>query len=146
MKTRFIFSTLLSLASLSTFAATSPFDSISEKLCKDPKFDYKNDTVSCTADNAVEVEDARIGAKLTKKELSNLKFSLYDAVTAGFVVDADSNTAYFYTRWLLNDEGKKVGVITMEGWYNSEMESSARFDLRYNLKGEMVFGSTTSIR
>ena len=150
MKSKFLLVALLGLvgaiASADAHRTSNAFEVIDEKLCRNAEFDNKEDTVTCKAANAETVMTARVGKKLTKKELNDLKFDVYDAVTAGFVVDADSNTAYFFVRWLVDEEGEKVGVITYEGWYNDEMGVSARFDLRYNLKGQLVFASTAEMR
>jgi hypothetical protein len=122
----------------------STFENVREEFCQNRNIDYKKDILYCEASNSQAVVGAKVGNKLTDAELKSLKFNLYGAVDAGIVPDADSNTAYFFVRWLLSPTGAKVGVITFEGWYNTEMESSARFDVRYNLKGQTVMASTRS--
>lgn len=115
-----------------------PFQDVSEEACPDRTFDKTNEILYCKAENSKEVLSAKIGGQFKSADLKKLGFFTYSAVDIGLVPDADSSTAYFYTRWLVNSAGKKVGVVTIEGWHNSEMESSARFDTTYNLKGQVV--------
>ena len=127
------------LTSLNTFARSySTFSDIREEACPDMYLDYREDVAYCKAENAKLVINAKVGAQLTKAEVLALKFSTWGAVDAGIVPDDSSSTAYFYTRWLVDMAGKKVGVITIEGWFNTEMEDSSRFYIRYNLKGQTV--------
>lgn len=134
--------TALVLFSATAIARTySSFDHVDPAFCPDIKIDFKKDIAYCKALNAAEVMNAKVGSHLTATELRQLGFHTYGAVDAGIVPDADSNTAYFYTRWLLDSTGKHVGVLTIEGWYNTEMEASARYDVRYNLTGETVMAS-----
>ncbi len=114
------------------------FDVMDDKFCVEKELSADEETIYCKASNAKAVGAAKAGTELTDSEYKKLGFHTAAAVDVGLVPDADSNTAYFYTRWLLNDDGDKVGVLTIEGWYNEEMEDSARFYTRYNLKGETV--------
>ena len=130
----------------SAFADLSySFDVLSESFCPEKEISKDAETISCKASNAKAVKEAKIGDELTSKDYKRLGFTNSYAVDIGLVPDADSNTAYFYTRWLLNEDGKKVGVITIEGWFNEEMEDSARFYIRYNLKGEAVVIYSTAL-
>lgn len=116
----------------------SRLEGLASDFCKNMKIDYRKDVATCEAQSAAKVQRAKVGAQLTPEEIRGLGFNLYGAVDLGLVPDADSNTAYFYVRWLLNSKRERVGVLTIEGWYNTEMETSARFDVRYNLIGEAV--------
>jgi len=116
----------------------SRLEGLASDFCKNMKIDYRKDIATCEAQSAAKVLRAKVGAQLTADEIKGLGFYLSNAVDLGLVPDADSNTAFFYVRWLLNSKSEHVGVLTIEGWYNAEMESSARFDVRYNLKGEAV--------
>lgn len=130
----------------SVFADMSySFNVISDKFCPEKELSKDAETISCKASNAKAVKAAKVGDELTSKDYKQLGFSNAYAVDIGLVPDADSNTAYFYTRWLLNEDGKKVGVITIEGWFNEEMEDSSRFYIRYNLKGEAVVIYSTAL-
>ncbi len=135
----------LSHAALS-YTVNSTFEDIPTEFCADKNIDYKKDVLYCKASNSAAVIKAKIGKELTTVELKSLKFSTHNATELEIVADADSSTVFFYTRWLLDLNGKKVGVITIEGWTNSEMETSARFNVRYNLKGEIVMATTQPIR
>lgn len=137
---------LLALGTCSAYAqGFSYFEDVTEEFCADKKIDYRNDSVYCKASNSQVVIKAKVGATVTAAEYKKLGFYTFEAVEAGMVPDDSSHTAYFYTRWLLDGTGKKVGIITIEGWTNSEMETAARFDVRYNLKGEVVMASAKSI-
>jgi hypothetical protein len=116
----------------------SRLEGLDSDFCKNMKIDYRKDIATCEAQSAAKVLRAKVGAHLTAEEIKGLGFYLSNAVDLGLVPDADSNTAYFYVRWLLNSKRERVGVTTIEGWYNTEMESAARFDVRYNLLGEAV--------
>lgn len=116
----------------------SRLEGLGNDICKNMKIDYRKDVATCEAQSAAAVLRARVGAQLTPSEIQRLGFSVFDAISLGLVPDGDSDTAYFYVRWLLNSKRDRVGVLTIEGWYNAEMEASARFDVRYNLLGEAV--------
>ena len=116
----------------------SRLEALAPEFCKNMKIDYNKDVATCEAQSSAKVLRAKAGAQLTPEEVKGLGFHLLGAVDLGLVPDADSNTAYFYVRWLLNSKRERVGVLTIEGWYNTEMETSARFDVRYNLIGEAV--------
>lgn len=116
----------------------SRLESLAPEVCKNMKIDYRKDAATCEAQSSTKVLRAKAGAQLTLEEIKGLGFYVFDAISLGLVPDGDSNTAFFYVRWLLNSKFERVGVLTIEGWYNEEMESSARFDVRYNLKGEAV--------
>lgn len=135
--------TILSLAALllASAAIASPYsalEGVPEELCPEIKIDYKKDIGTCKASNAKVVLAAKTGAKITTEEYKKLKFEVYGPIELGIIPDADSNSAYFYTNWLVDTAGKKVGIKTISGWYNTEMEASGRVDTRYNLKGEIV--------
>lgn len=134
---------LLSLVAVlfSTAVLAGPYsalEGVPAELCPDIKIDYKNDIGTCKASNAKVVLAAKTGAKITTEEYRKIKFEVYGPIELGIIPDADSNSAYFYTNWLVDTAGKKVGIKTISGWYNSEMEASGRVDVRYNLKGEIV--------
>lgn len=133
------------LVALPALARYSRFEGIREVFCPTPSIDYDKDVLTCGVSNADVVISARVGKALTADESKNLGFFIYGAVDLGIVPDADSDTAYFYTRWLLNPRGEKVGVLTIEGWTNSEMEDSAQFRVRYDLQGEVVIVTEQSI-
>lgn len=127
-------------------ASAGTFEGLDEKICPEAKEYLKNyESVVCKAANSKDVLAAKVGKALTRKDLKDLGLHLHDVITLGVVPDADSNSLYFYSRWLLNKDGEKVGVITYEGWNNEEMESSAQFIFRYNLKGELVSALETEI-
>lgn len=136
---------LLLITSFTAFARNTiaiSIDDTVEGFCPDYKMDTKNDIAYCKASNAKEVIKAKVGAALTDQELKALGFEIRGAIDVHLVPDADSDIAYFYTRWLVNSAGKKVGIITIEGWFNTEMDASERFDVRYNLKGQAVMVSS----
>lgn len=141
-----LFTACVLVSSVGHAYRSSRMEGLSSELCKSIKIDYRQDVATCEADSARTVLRAKVGAQLTQAELQGLGFSTYGAVDLGLVPDADSNTAYFFTRWLINSKRERVGVITVEGWYNTEMEASAKFTVRYNLKGEVVKVSEKSLR
>ena len=145
MKT-YLLGTLLLLTSLTYAGRFSYFENVYPEFCPDKFIDYKNDAVFCRASNPQVVINAKVGPAITKDEYSKITFSTYSATDANIVPDDSSNTVYYFTRWLVDATGKKVGVMTIEGWTNSEMEDGARFDIRYNLKGEVVKASSHPLR
>jgi len=129
---------VLTFSSIGFSYPRSRLESLAPEVCKNIKIDYRKDVATCEAQSSTKVLTAKAGAQLTPEEIKGLGFYLFDAISLGLVPDADSNTAYFYVRWLLNSKRERVGVLTIEGWSNTEMETSARFDVRYNLIGEAV--------
>ncbi len=131
--------TLLGLLLISGYVfADGRFDGVLDEACPEKVEDKHNDILYCAADMSKDVLAAKVGSSLNRQGLKELGFSTYSAVDIGLVPDADSSTAYYYIRWLVNAKKQKVGILTIEGWHNSEMDSSARFDTRYNLKGQVV--------
>lgn len=128
----------LIFASSLSLARYNPFEGVDSELCPDMKVTGRDSFAICQAENKNVVLSAKTGANLTASESRVLKFNTYGAVDLGLVPDDSSDTAYFYSRWLVTPMGQKVGVMTIEGWTNSEMESSAKFTVRYNLKGQIV--------
>ncbi len=118
--------------------AVSILNEVSNETCPGKNVDERNEIVYCKASSSRIVGMAKVGNNLTNAELTSLGIYRFSAADASIVPDADSRTIYFYTRWLVDAAGKIVGIITLEGWTNQEMQSSARFDMRYNLKGELV--------
>lgn len=132
----------LLMSSLAAFAwpESSALDDVREDICSAIKIDYKTDTAICTgAKNVREVLVAKVGDKLTPAEYKALGFYTYGAIDIGVVPDADTNAIFSYTRWLVNAAGKKVGVLSIDGWENYQMESRGRVDSKYNMKGEIVW-------
>ncbi len=134
------------LTAFNCFAWDLSVEGLSEEACPQRKVVDRESTIYCKSINAAQVKTAKVGAKVTTEEYNKLGFYTGAAVDLGIVVDADSNTVYFHTRWLLDSKNKKIGIITMEGWVNSEMQSSARFDIRYNLKGQIVMATEKELR
>ncbi len=128
MKT--IIAVTLLMSSLSAFAHV--FEGVSEEFCKDMQI-VSDSVVHCTAANSQTVLAAKKGG-----DILAVPFNTYGAIDLGVIADADSNNAYFYSKWLVDASGKKVGVLTINGYYNSEMDVAGRVDVRYNMKGEIV--------
>jgi hypothetical protein len=129
---------VLVVSSVGNAYPQSRLESLASDFCKNMKIDYRKDVANCDAQSSAKVLRAKTGAQLTSEEIRGLGFDLSSAIDLGLVPDPDSDTAYFFVRWLLNSKRERVGVLTIEGWYNTEMESAARFDVRYNLLGEAV--------
>lgn len=128
-------------------AYQSPFSVLSEEQCPSPHYSASEESVTCRSQpSSLPVLNARSGQPIRPHEMRQLKFSLQSAVDLGLVPDPDSDTVYFYTRWLVDSQGLKVGVLSIEGWVNREMGRSARFDVRYNLKGDIVKITIKSLR
>ncbi len=119
------------------------FENVSEEFCPNKEIDYDNDSVTCDASDSGMVSAAKVGKELTYSESQGLGFYTFGAVDAGMVPDDGSHTAYYYKRWLVDSSGRKVGVLTIEGWTNSDLEDAAKFKVRYNLKGEVVQASAS---
>lgn len=151
MQTKVVLTNVVLMAMVAFASATasanrsSYFDDVDSSFCKDIEIDYKRDIATCVASDADEVKKAKVGKALTAAEIRGLKFPTVNAVDVGIVPDDSSDTVYFFRRWLVNAKGYRVGVITFEGWHNTEMELAARFDIRYNLKGEPVLLSMKEI-
>ncbi len=122
------------MSSLSAFAWPEDhvFDGVPEEFCKEKKI-VSSSVVHCKAANSEAVLAAKKGG-----DIISVPFNTYGAIDLGVIVDADSNNAYFYSKWLVDANGKKVGVLTINGYYNTEMEVAGRVDVRYNMKGEIV--------
>lgn len=129
-----VFGLVLTIFSMSVFAYYSPFDGVREEICPELREQKNADIAFCKADNAKAVLAAKKGAKVA----TPVKVSFYNAIDLGIIPDADSNDAFFYVNWLVDSTGKKVGYLTINGWFNTEMESRGRVDTRYNLKGQVV--------
>lgn len=123
---------VLAFFSLSAFAYYSPFQDVPSEICPDLK--EVKDVAFCKAQNSKAVLAAKKGDKVT----TPVKVIFYNAIDLGIIPDADSNDAFFYVNWLVDSNGKKVGYLTINGWFNTEMESRGRVDTRYNLKGQVV--------
>jgi hypothetical protein len=141
-----IMSLLLATLVSTAQARNSRVANATSKFCPGPRYVEPTDTIFCRSENSQLVKEARVGGAISSEDLRKLKVTLVPAVEAGFVPDADSDTVYFFTRWLVNAQGGKVGIITFEGWVNSEMGQSARFDIRYNLKGQVVSASEKPLK
>lgn len=128
---------VLAFFSLNVFSYYSQFDGVPEEICPELK-EGKYDIAFCKADNSKAVLAAKTGNKLTDVDSRNKNFYFHDVVELGIMPDADTSTVYFFSFWLLDGNGKKVGYKTVNGYTNSEMEVSGRVDVRYNLKGEAV--------
>lgn len=129
---------ILILSITSTAFADSYVAFISNEYCPGKTYHSKTSTVYCKVTNANAVKTANVGAKVTPQEYGALKLALQNVIDLGIVPDADSSIAYSYDRWLVDSSGKKVGIITIQGWTNNEMNNRARFDIRFSLKGDVV--------
>ena len=126
--------------------AYSPFEDVTDEVCKRMKVDLKNDTAICWGAKDVKtVLGAKVGNNLTAAEGTALGFYTLGPIDIGIVPDADTNGIFSYTRWLVDASGKKVGILDINGWENYEMESRGRVDARYNLKGEIVWMAVKEI-
>jgi hypothetical protein len=135
----FILRTLLvGLFSLHAMAYQSRFEILPESICPEKEINFEKLTAHCRAENASQIIKAKVSKQLTTDEKKLLNFEILGAVELEIVPDADSNDAYFYTRWLVDSHSNKVVIITIQGWYNTEMDESAKFVSRYNLKGQLV--------
>ena len=128
MKT--IIAATILMSSLSAFAHV--FDGVSEEFCRDKKI-VSSSLVHCEGADAQTV----LGAKKAG-DVYSVPFDTYGAIDLGVIPDADSNNAYYFSKWLVDASGKKVGVLTINGYYNSEMRTTGRVDVRYNMKGEII--------
>ena len=126
---------LLALVSLNALA--DDFHDVSEELCPEIKVDRMKKMATCKATNANQVLLGNVGDSVKGPLPSG--FNLYNAIEIGIIPDDSSSDIYFYTRWLLDkSRKKKIGVLTINGWQNSEWRASGRVDVRYNMKGEIV--------
>lgn len=132
MKTFIAVSFLMSSLSAFAWQETHVFEGVTEEYCKDKKI-VSSSVIQCTAANSQTVLAAKKG-----RDILSVPFNTFGAIDLGVIADADSNNAYFYSKWLVDDSGKKVGVLTINGYYNTEMEVTGRVDVRYNMKGEIV--------
>lgn len=135
---------MLSFFSFTSFAYE--FDGVPEEVCPELKVDRRSDIAYCKAENAKVVLAAKTGEKLTAKDERNKGFYFYDVVELGIMPDADTSSVYFFSYWLVDKNGKKVGYKTINGYTNSEMEVSGRVDVRFNLKGQVVSMELRPIR
>lgn len=146
MKTLIAFAFLVTSVSAFAWPERSNLDGVPEDVCKGIRINYEKDTAICTgASNIKVVLSAKPGKNLTSAEHAALGWYTYGSIDMGVVVDADTNQIFSYTRWLLDGSGKKVGVLSIDGWENYEMEDSGRTDARYNMKGEIVWIALKSI-
>lgn len=135
---KILIATFLALSNFAYAYSNSYIEQVSEDFCPTAKYDQKNNRVVCESSNAESVLNAKVEAQLSESELKNLAPFGASVIDMGIVPDDSSDIIFNYTRWLVDSENRKVGYIEYQGWKNSEMESSARFDLRFNLKGELV--------
>ncbi|MFS4457850.1 hypothetical protein [Bdellovibrio sp. HCB2-146] len=138
IKSVFLVTALLLSVSSANAARFSYFEDVNPEFCPSATIDYKNDAVFCKSSDTATVLNAKVGSALSEAELKNLNPTLWSVSDANIVPDDSSSTIYWYVRWLVNDQGTKVGILTIEGWANSEMRSRAQFKTRYNLKGQAV--------
>ena len=129
----------LLMSSLSVFAwpGDHVFNGVPDEQCPERTI-VSDSVIVCKSANTKIVLAAKKAGDVSAAEYAKLGFYTYDAVDLGVIVDADTSGAYFYTKWLVDAGGKKVGVLTINGYHNSEMEVSGRVDVRYNLKGQIV--------
>lgn len=139
MKTIFAV-TLLAVTTVAS-AQYDPFRNVRDDMCLGIKKNLKTETAVCQgAKNIQEVMSAKVGKNLTAAEsdFRALGFYVYGPVDIGVVDDSGTSGIFSHQRWLLNAAGKRVGVLSIDGWHNYSMEARGRVDTRYNLKGEIV--------
>ncbi len=136
MKTILAFTILLS--SLSALASSSVLDSVSNKVCRNKKIDYIKEIATCSVKDAKAILAAKVGMSLDSEEIAMLDFVPMGPIELGIIPDADTSVIYSYVRYVTDENGGTVGILTIDGYTNSEMGIKGRVDTRYNFMGEVV--------
>jgi hypothetical protein len=126
------------ISSLSALASSSVLDSVSEKVCRNKKIDYQNDIATCSAKDAKSILAGKVSVSLDDEEVAMLDFIPMGPIELGIIPDADTSVIYSYIRYLTDQKGAAVGILTIDGYTNSEMGIRGRVDTRYNFRGEVV--------
>ncbi len=135
---KIILASALLFSALSAIAGSSVLESVPDEVCKNIKIDYNKEIATCTAKDSKRILAAKVGATLTSEEYAMLDFSPLGPIELGVIPDADTSSIYSYTKYLNDKNGATVGILTIDGYVNSEIEMKGRVDTRYNLKGEVV--------
>lgn len=126
------------MTSFSVFAYSSPLDNVRDGVCKNIKIDYAKEIATCSARDAKSIIAGKVGVSLNDDELAMLDFAPMGPIELGIIPDADTNVIYSYVRYLTDKDGRALGILTIDGYANSEMGIMGRVDTRYNFRGEVV--------
>lgn len=133
-----ILASLLLISAVSVLASSSVLDSVSLKVCRNKKIDYRKEIATCTAKDAKSIIAGKVGMPLDNEELAMLDFVPMGPIELGIIPDADTSVIYSYVRYVTDENGGTVGILSIDGYTNSEMDIKGRVDTRYNFRGEVV--------
>lgn len=137
--------TLLLVLSVVSFSSAHAeyIDGLAPEACKITS--RKSETVTCAAKNAAVVNRAKASGKnLTTADWKRLSQNGYkpvmtlDARDLGLMPDADTNYIYGYDRFLRDELGSIVGVLSIAGYTNSETEEKIQVTIWTNLLGQIT--------
>lgn len=134
---------VLSLSFVASTAQAEYIDGLVPEACK--IVSKKGETVTCAAANAAIVNRAKaVGKNLTAADFKRLAPNGYkpavdlDAVSLGILPDADTNSIYNFDRFVADELGSVVGVLSVSGYANSEMGVKIQLNVWTNLKGQIT--------
>ena len=115
-----------------------------KKSCSGLRMIADNDQVTCWGESgAREIMRAKVGENIT---YPTPKMDVWDAIQLGVLPDDSTSPMYSYRRTLLdNTTGKKIGVIYIDAYQNSEMEVRVKITSRLNNRGRLVSIKVDSI-
>jgi hypothetical protein len=115
-----------------------------KKSCSGLRLMNDGDQVVCWGtDGAREIMRAKVGDKISTPTTD---MDIWDAIQLGVLPDDSTSVMYSYQRALINGTtGKKIGVMYIDGYQNSEMEVRVKITTRLNNKGRLVSIKVESI-